>query len=148
MSKSQRINWFGFAGGITTIIVVFVSMLYPWWQLTVGELFKTNASPVNANLAFGQCFYDTHHLGTKHSESADAGLKWHSNADLFNNTNQNVFQRPSEFLLQEAAFFTRIFRGWSFRCNADSSSSAQHQCAVSRVSQSYPSRFSNSRIER
>src|SRR5512136_769408 len=49
MSKSQSMNWFGFAGGITTIIVVFVSMLYPWWQLTVGELFKTNASPVNAN---------------------------------------------------------------------------------------------------
>jgi hypothetical protein len=49
MSWSRRINWFGLAGGITTIIVVFVSMLYPWWQLTVGELFKTNASPVNTN---------------------------------------------------------------------------------------------------
>jgi len=49
MSKSQRINWFGFVGGIITIIVVFVSMFYPWWQLTVGELFKTNASPVNTN---------------------------------------------------------------------------------------------------
>jgi len=24
-------------------------MLYPWWQLTVGELFKANASPVNTN---------------------------------------------------------------------------------------------------
>jgi len=49
MAVFQRVNWFGFAGGITTIIVVFVSMLYPWWQLTVGELFKTNASPVNTN---------------------------------------------------------------------------------------------------
>jgi hypothetical protein len=24
-------------------------MLYPWWQLTVGELFKANASPISTN---------------------------------------------------------------------------------------------------
>ncbi len=49
MQKSQRMNWFGFVGGILTVILVFVSMLYPWWQLTVGELFKANVSPVNTN---------------------------------------------------------------------------------------------------
>jgi len=49
MQESQRINWFGFVGGILTVILVFVSMLYPWWQLTVGELFKANVSPVNTN---------------------------------------------------------------------------------------------------
>jgi len=49
MQKSQRVNWFGFVGGILTVILVFVSMLYPWWQLTVGELFKAKVSPVNTN---------------------------------------------------------------------------------------------------
>jgi hypothetical protein len=52
MAELNRVNWFGFAGGITTILVVFVSLWYPWWQLTIGELFEANVSPVNANFGF------------------------------------------------------------------------------------------------
>jgi hypothetical protein len=49
----SKINWFGLAGGIITIIVVVVSLLVPWWQLTVGDdLLKANASPVNTNFGF------------------------------------------------------------------------------------------------
>jgi hypothetical protein len=49
----SKINWFGLAGGITTIMVVLVSLLVPWWQLTVGDdLLKANASPVNTNFSF------------------------------------------------------------------------------------------------
>jgi hypothetical protein len=43
----RRVNWFGLAAGIITLIVVFVSMYIPWWQLTIGEdLVKVNASPL------------------------------------------------------------------------------------------------------
>jgi hypothetical protein len=49
----SKINWFGLAGGITTIIVVVVSLFSPWWQLTVGDNFvQANASPVNTNFSF------------------------------------------------------------------------------------------------
>jgi hypothetical protein len=45
-----RINWVGLAGGVTTIVVVIVSLFYPWWQLTVGDnLIKANVSPLNTN---------------------------------------------------------------------------------------------------
>src|SRR4030042_603968 len=45
-----KINWFGLAGGATTLVMIAVSMFYPWWQLTVGDdLLKVNASPVNTN---------------------------------------------------------------------------------------------------
>jgi hypothetical protein len=48
-----KINWFGFAGGLSTIVMIVVSMFYPWWQLTVGEnLITINASPVNTNFGF------------------------------------------------------------------------------------------------
>jgi hypothetical protein len=48
-----KINWVGLAGGVTTIVVIIVSLFYPWWQLTIGEnLFKVNSSPVNTNFAF------------------------------------------------------------------------------------------------
>jgi hypothetical protein len=48
-----KINWFGFAGGATTVLVIAVSLVYPWWQLTVGDdLMKINASPVNTNFGF------------------------------------------------------------------------------------------------
>jgi hypothetical protein len=47
----RRINWFGFAAGITTIVVLVVSLFIPWWQLTVGDkLLQVNASPVNTNI--------------------------------------------------------------------------------------------------
>jgi hypothetical protein len=45
-----RVNWLGLAGGVTTIVVVIVSLFYPWWQLTVGEdLVTANVSPLNTN---------------------------------------------------------------------------------------------------
>ncbi|MDX1813440.1 MAG: hypothetical protein R3319_01480 [Candidatus Bathyarchaeia archaeon] len=45
-----KINWFGFAGGVLTILVIAVSLVYPWWQLRVGDdLMTINASPVNTN---------------------------------------------------------------------------------------------------
>jgi hypothetical protein len=48
-----KINWFGFAGGALTSLVIVVSLFYPWWQLTVGDdLMKINASPVNTNFGF------------------------------------------------------------------------------------------------
>jgi hypothetical protein len=48
-----KFNWFGLAGGVTTLLVIAVSMVYPWWQLTVGDdLLTVNASPVNMNLGF------------------------------------------------------------------------------------------------
>jgi hypothetical protein len=52
-SLLAKINWFGFAGGALTILVIVVSLFYPWWQLTVGDdLIKINASPVNTNFGF------------------------------------------------------------------------------------------------
>ena len=48
-----KFNWFGLAGGVTTLLVIAASMFYPWWQLTVGDdLLKINASPVNTNFGF------------------------------------------------------------------------------------------------
>ena len=48
-----KFNWFGLAGGATTLLVIAVSLFSPWWQLTVGDdLLTVNASPVNMNLGF------------------------------------------------------------------------------------------------
>jgi hypothetical protein len=46
----KKINWFGLVGGILILVVLVVSIYYPWWQLIIGEnLLKVNASPVNTN---------------------------------------------------------------------------------------------------
>lgn len=46
----KKINWFGLFGGILVLVVLVVSIYYPWWQLIVGEnLLKVNASPVNTD---------------------------------------------------------------------------------------------------
>jgi hypothetical protein len=46
----KKINWFGLVGGILILVVLAVSIYYPWWQLIIGEnLLKVNASPVNTN---------------------------------------------------------------------------------------------------
>jgi hypothetical protein len=46
----RSINWFGLSAGITTLIVLVISLYVPWWQLTIGQnLIKVNASPVNTN---------------------------------------------------------------------------------------------------
>ena len=54
----RKINWFGLAAGIITLIVLVISFYVPWWQLTIGEnLIKVNASPVNTNFGlFGTQF--------------------------------------------------------------------------------------------
>lgn len=55
---NRNINWFGFAAGIVTLVVLVISLFIPWWQLTVGDnLMKVNASPVNTNFGlFGAQF--------------------------------------------------------------------------------------------
>jgi len=55
---NRVINWFGVAAGVTTLLVVAVSLFVPWWQLSVGEdLVQVNASPVNTNFGlFGTPF--------------------------------------------------------------------------------------------
>ena len=46
----RRVNWFGLAAGIITLVVLAVSLFVPWWQLTIGDkLLQANASPVNTN---------------------------------------------------------------------------------------------------
>ena len=48
-----KVNWFGLAGGVTTLLMIAASMVYPWWQLTVGDNLLTVAvSPVRMNLGF------------------------------------------------------------------------------------------------
>lgn len=54
MQASSRINWFGLAGGATTLALIAVSIFIPWWQLRVGDsLIAANVSPLytNFNLA-------------------------------------------------------------------------------------------------
>ena len=47
---ARHINWFGLAAGITTLVVLVVSLFVPWWQLTIGDkLLQVNASPMNTN---------------------------------------------------------------------------------------------------
>jgi len=46
----SRMNWFGLTGGITTLIVIVVSMFVPWWQLRVGDsIIAANVSPLYTN---------------------------------------------------------------------------------------------------
>ncbi|MBN1358049.1 hypothetical protein JW988_04690 [Candidatus Bathyarchaeota archaeon] len=48
-----KFNWFALAGGATTLAMIAVSLVYPWWQLTVGDnLLTVDASPINMNLGF------------------------------------------------------------------------------------------------
>ncbi len=56
--KIMRINWFGLVAGSVTLLTVVISLVMPWWQLTVGEgLLEVNASPVNTNFGlFGSPF--------------------------------------------------------------------------------------------
>jgi len=48
-----KFNWFALAGGATTILLIAVSLVFPWWQLTVGDnLLTVDASPINMSLGF------------------------------------------------------------------------------------------------
>jgi hypothetical protein len=57
-TRLSTINWFGVAGGILTLVVIIVSLYYPWWQLTIAEdAVKINVSPMNTNFGlFGVSF--------------------------------------------------------------------------------------------
>ena len=49
----SKMNWFGLAGGLTTVVLIAISLFVPWWQLTVGDdLVRANASPINTNFNF------------------------------------------------------------------------------------------------
>jgi hypothetical protein len=48
----RAINWFGLAAGITTILLIAVSLFVPWWIVQVGDgLFQINTSPLNTNFS-------------------------------------------------------------------------------------------------
>lgn len=48
-----KINWFGFAGSISLLALVIISLFVPWWQLSVGDdLMVAKASPLNTNFSF------------------------------------------------------------------------------------------------
>ena len=50
---ATKINWFGLAGGISTLCLIAVSLFVPWWVLTVGGgLVKANVSPIYADFNF------------------------------------------------------------------------------------------------
>ncbi len=49
----RKMNWLGFAGGVSTICLIAVSLFVPWWVLTVGEgLVKANVSPIYTDFNF------------------------------------------------------------------------------------------------
>jgi hypothetical protein len=42
-----KINWLALAGGVSTVILIAVSLFVPWWVLSVGQgLVKANVSPI------------------------------------------------------------------------------------------------------
>jgi hypothetical protein len=48
-----KMNWFGLACGITTILLIVVSLFIPWWQLTIGDdIVAANVSPLYTNFEF------------------------------------------------------------------------------------------------
>ena len=50
MYLHSKINWFGLAGGIVTILLIAISVFVPWWRLTVGDsLVAANVSPIYTN---------------------------------------------------------------------------------------------------
>lgn len=54
----NKINWFGIAGGVCTLMLIVVSVFVPWWQLTDGSgLIQANWSPLNTNFSLvGKAF--------------------------------------------------------------------------------------------
>ena len=50
---NRKLNWFGLAGGIATILLIVISLFFPWWQFTVGDgILQANISPLNTNFDF------------------------------------------------------------------------------------------------
>jgi len=49
----SRINWFGLAAGVATILLLVVSLFFSWWTLTIGDdLAKISVSPLNTSFSF------------------------------------------------------------------------------------------------
>jgi hypothetical protein len=54
MRLQYKINWFGLAGGVTTIVLIAVSLFVPWWQLSIPNSTSDpniSKSPVVANVS-------------------------------------------------------------------------------------------------
>jgi hypothetical protein len=48
----NKINWFGLVGGVLTLALVAVSLLWPWWRLTAGQnIMVVGTSPVATNIS-------------------------------------------------------------------------------------------------
>jgi uncharacterized integral membrane protein len=51
--KTKQLNWFALIGGILILLLIPISIYFPWWQLIIGKnLITINASPVNTNINF------------------------------------------------------------------------------------------------
>ena len=50
----SKINIIALAAGISTLLLIAISLFVPWWQFNVGNpaIASVNVSPVNLNLAF------------------------------------------------------------------------------------------------
>ncbi len=50
----NKINIIALIAGISTLLLIAISVFVPWWQFTVGKptIAQVNFSPVNFNLAF------------------------------------------------------------------------------------------------
>ena len=47
----RKLNWFGLAAGILTLVMLAISIYMPWWRLTIGEnLFNIDTSAVATTL--------------------------------------------------------------------------------------------------
>jgi hypothetical protein len=47
---ARTINYFALAAGVTSLVVLVVSLFEPWWQLTIGHnFFNVYSSPINTN---------------------------------------------------------------------------------------------------
>ncbi len=44
-----KVNWFGLAGGSTTLTVVAASFFVPWWSLHIGGFLQADVSPLHSN---------------------------------------------------------------------------------------------------
>ena len=48
----NKINFIALAAGISTLVLIAISLFVPWWQFTVGKpAIQFNLSPVNFNLS-------------------------------------------------------------------------------------------------
>jgi hypothetical protein len=51
----EKMNWFGLAAGITTILLIVSSLFIPWWKFQVGKdpaLVEANVSPIYTDFNF------------------------------------------------------------------------------------------------